>query len=159
MAPSLQAAVKPCAFRAFGPKARGERCSNGLFLSDPNSSSVNRLFSWTGRVRLATALALSLAGVALPNRSWARFPQIDSATLLTLEPTSLARCPQFCANGTPPAVTRRPQLRELCYEAFAVLHSGTAKTPRMWPNGRIGICWKASTRNGPTQKKSPRHPR
>ncbi|MDD2179054.1 DNA/RNA non-specific endonuclease [Acidovorax sp. D2M1] len=90
---------------------------------------MNRLFSWPGRVRLAAVLALTLAGVVLPNLSWARFPQFDSAALLTPEPTSFAQCPQFFANGTPPAITPRPQLRELCYEAFAVLHSGTTKTP------------------------------
>lgn len=90
---------------------------------------MNRLFFWPGRVRLAAVLALSLASIALPNLSWARSPQFDSAALLTPEPTSFAQCPQFFANGTPPAITPRPQLRELCYEAFAVLHSGTTKTP------------------------------
>ena len=52
-------------------------------------SSVNRLFSWPGRVRLAAVLALSLASAALPNLSWARFPQFDSAALLMPEPTML----------------------------------------------------------------------
>ena len=102
---------------------------SGSVLFDPNAPSVNRLFFWPGRVRLAAVLALFLASVALPNFSWARFPQFDSAALLTPEPTSFARCPQFFANGTPPAITPRPQLRELCYEAFAVLHSGTTRTP------------------------------
>ena len=101
----------------------------GSVLFDPIPPSVNRLFSWPGRVRLAAVLALSLASVALPNLSWARSPQFDSAALLTPEPTSFAQCPQFFANGRPPAITPRPQLRELCYEAFAVLHSGTTKTP------------------------------
>lgn len=91
-------------------------------LFDPNAPSVNRLFSWQGRVRLGAVLVLSLAGIAIPNLSWARFPQFDSAALLTPEPTSFAQCPQFFANGTPPAITPRPQLRELCYEAFAVLN-------------------------------------
>jgi endonuclease G len=86
---------------------------------------VNRLFFRSGGFRLAAVLALTLAGTALPNSSWARFPQFDSAALLTPEPTSFAQCPQFFANGTPPAVTPRPPLRELCYEAFAVLHSST----------------------------------
>ncbi len=79
-------------------------------------------------MRLAAVLALSIAGAALPNPSWARAPQFDSAALLTPEPTSFAQCPQFFANGTPPVITPRPQLRELCYEAFAVLHSGSTKT-------------------------------
>ena len=90
---------------------------------------MNRLFYWPVRVRSAAVLALTLAGIALPSLSWARFPQVDSAALLTHEPTSFAQCPQFFANGAPPAITPRPQLRELCYEAFAVLHSGTTKTP------------------------------
>ena len=102
---------------------------SGSVLFDPNAPSVNRLFYWPGRVRLAAVLALSFAGIALPNLSWARFAQFDSAALLTPEPTSFAQCPQFFANGIPPAITPRPQLRELSYEAFAVLHSGTTKTP------------------------------
>ena len=102
---------------------------SGSVKFDSNASSVNRFLSWPGRVRLAAVLVLALAGVALPNLSSARSPQFDSAALLTPEPTSFAQCPQFFANGTPPAITPRPQLRELCYEAFAVLHSGTTKTP------------------------------
>jgi len=47
-----------------------------------------------------------------------------AGTLLTPEPTSLSKCPQFFANATPPAIATRAQFRELCYEAFAVLHSG-----------------------------------
>lgn len=41
----------------------------------------------------------------------------------------LLAVPQFFANGTPPAIAPQAQFRELCYEAFAVLHSGTTKTP------------------------------
>ena len=69
-------------------------------------------------------LASSLSGV-----SWARAPQFDSTALLTPQPTSFAQCPQFFANGQPPALAPRPQLRELCYDAFAVLHRGTTRTP------------------------------
>ncbi|CAN7568679.1 DNA/RNA non-specific endonuclease [Acidovorax sp. LjRoot129] len=90
---------------------------------------MNRLFFRSGGFRLAAVLALTLAGTVLPHSSWAKFPQFDSAPLLTPEPTSFAQCPQFFINGTHPAITPRPQLRELCYEAFAVLHSGTTKTP------------------------------
>lgn len=89
---------------------------------------VNRLFSWPRHARLAAALVLFLASVS-PNLSWGRSPQFDSAALLTPHPTSFAQCPQFFANGTPPAIRPQPQLRELCYEAFAVLHSGTTRTP------------------------------
>jgi endonuclease G len=40
-----------------------------------------------------------------------------------------ADCPQFFAQGTPPAVEKRPMQRALCYDAFAILHSGESKTP------------------------------
>lgn len=82
-----------------------------------------------GVSRLVAAFALALAGACLPSLTWARFPQFDSTALLTPVPTSFAKCPQFFADSTPPAVAPQPQFRELCYEAFAVLHSGTTKTP------------------------------
>ncbi len=37
-------------------------------------------------------------------------------------------CPQFFANGRPPVVTPQPAQRPLCYDAFAILHSGESKT-------------------------------
>lgn len=38
-------------------------------------------------------------------------------------------CPGFFAAGTPPQVASSAQLRDLCYDAFAVLHSGQTRTP------------------------------
>ena len=40
-----------------------------------------------------------------------------------------AACPQFFAHGMAPVVPSAPKQRELCYEAFAVLHSGETRTP------------------------------
>lgn len=42
---------------------------------------------------------------------------------------NFAACPQFFVNGKPPVVTHRPTNRALCYDAFAILHSGESKTP------------------------------
>jgi endonuclease G len=39
-----------------------------------------------------------------------------------------AECPQFFANKKPPIVAPRPMQRALCYDAFAILHSGESKT-------------------------------
>lgn len=43
--------------------------------------------------------------------------------------TSFRDCTQFFAAGSPPIVPQAPLLRELCYDSFAVLHSGSTKTP------------------------------
>lgn len=90
---------------------------------------MNFLFYRPHRKRVAALLALVLAGAFQPSRTLARIPLFDNTALLTPEPTSFSKCPQFFVHGAPPAVTPQPKLRELCYEAFAVLHSGTAKTP------------------------------
>ncbi|MCY1276252.1 DNA/RNA non-specific endonuclease [compost metagenome] len=45
--------------------------------------------------------------------------------------TDFDRCPQFFAQGAVPQLRNSKSLmpRALCFEAFAVLHSGTTKTP------------------------------
>lgn len=37
-------------------------------------------------------------------------------------------CPQFFANGKSPVIAPKPTNRALCYDAFAILHSGESKT-------------------------------
>lgn len=46
--------------------------------------------------------------------------------------THFAQCPQFFPPGGMPVVPQRPgqgTLRELCYDSFAILHSGDTRTP------------------------------
>jgi len=43
--------------------------------------------------------------------------------------TSFKDCPQFFPGGRAPLVPAAPKLRELCYDSFAILHSGSTKTP------------------------------
>ena len=80
--------------------------------------------TWSHLLRLTAILTLSLATAAQ-----ARVSVFEALGILSQQPTSFAQCPEFFANGTPPAVAPRPKLRELCYEAFAILHSGETKTP------------------------------
>lgn len=43
--------------------------------------------------------------------------------------TRFAQCPQFFAPGGMPVVPGQRALRELCFDSFAVLHSGSTRTP------------------------------
>ncbi len=72
------------------------------------------------------ALILGLAASVSARTPSHRF---DSSALLVPQPTSFAQCPQFFARGIPPVVPAAPRRRELCYEAFAVLHDGGTRTP------------------------------
>lgn len=50
-------------------------------------------------------------------------------TLASLAAASdFSECPQFFANNRPPAIAPQPENRPLCYDAFAILHSGKSKT-------------------------------
>lgn len=54
-------------------------------------------------------------------------------------PTRYSQYPQFFANGQHPQAQSQPALRELCYEAFAVLHSGSTRTP-VYVSQRLKQC-------------------
>ncbi len=43
--------------------------------------------------------------------------------------TDFSKCSQFFARAKPPIVKPQPKLRALCFDAFAILHSGVRKTP------------------------------
>lgn len=72
----------------------------------------------------ATVLVLSVSP-ASTSPATAAAPAQDVAGL----PTSFARCAEFFADRAPPAVTRGTKHRELCFDSFAVLHSGDTRTP------------------------------
>lgn len=52
-----------------------------------------------------------------------------SFSLVSHAANGFAACPQFFAMGQPPSALKQPTQRELCYDAFAILHSGQTRTP------------------------------
>ena len=86
-----------------------------------------------------TSLWLLTAGVVMFQASSCGFlPSPESLPSLPSLPTfnqpsatatSFKDCSQFFAGGVAPMVPSAPQLRELCYDDFAVLHSGNTRTP------------------------------
>lgn len=57
--------------------------------------------------------------LAVPSR-------VDRASAGT---ASFADCPEHFPGGRAPAIAKAPRQRELCYDAFAVLHYGETRTP------------------------------
>ncbi|WP_296309395.1 DNA/RNA non-specific endonuclease [Pseudomonas sp.] len=78
----------------------------------------------------ATGQATSTA--ATPRTPSSAVAPSTSASVEATPATPSSACPQHYALVTPPSVTReglRPLTRELCYDTFAVLHSGVSRTP------------------------------
>lgn len=110
------------------------------------SKSVNRI-GRSLRALVITAITSFGAATYLLNPHWR--PQFSLDQILSYLPrpalqeqtapiakptgamvqTTFASCPQFFPEGKLPAVPASQGLRELCFSAFAVLHSGQTKTP------------------------------
>lgn len=84
------------------------------------SVSIRSTLQWA-LAACACTLTLSLSVPA--------FAAAPSAQEVARLPTSFTRCPAFFVGHKPPAVRARPRLRELCFDAFAILHSGDTRTP------------------------------
>ena len=73
------------------------------------------------------------AGLATEMRKQAYTPVTNGKNGSAIQsgdsPNDFSACPQFFANGKSPVVAPRPTNRALCYQAFAILHSGESKTP------------------------------
>ena len=69
--------------------------------------------------------------VALQITSCGSWPGVSNAEARppSSASTTFASCPQHFAGGVPPVTPKTPKLRELCFDGFAVLHSGNTKTP------------------------------
>ena len=81
-----------------------------------------------------TAVWLAAAGaVAFQATSCGFLPESKPPSTepppFTTASTGFSECRQFFAGGVTPRVVKAPLQRELCFDAFAVLHSGQTKTP------------------------------
>lgn len=78
----------------------------------------------------AVAFQASSCGFLPSPQSLPSLPAFERpAATASTAATSFKDCPQFFAGGIAPAVPAAPKLRELCYDSFAILHSGSTKTP------------------------------
>lgn len=76
------------------------------------------------RRRRLSWMLVAAAWLALPARSDA-----PGGMPVPSVATEFAQCKHFFPAGLPPMVPEAAQLRELCFDGFAVLHSGQTKTP------------------------------
>ena len=77
-----------------------------------------------GLEQLATELETKVREVGTPQAS----SEVSPLSHASNGTDSFSTCRQFFANGKPPVVAVRPTNRDLCYDAFAILHSGESKT-------------------------------
>nr|WP_284337131.1 DNA/RNA non-specific endonuclease [Comamonas sp. NoAH] len=85
--------------------------------------------------RSARAVAASIVGAALLSACLGNAsPKPTAAPASNAASTASAHaafqdCRQFFAAGQPPAVAPQAKLRDLCFEAFAIMHNGNTRTP------------------------------
>ena len=101
------------------PRKRSRPATNGIAIT------LRRTAVW-----LITVGAISIQATScgfLPTPSSPSSPSLERSGPTTA--SQFSDCRQFFADGIPPAVLKAPLQRELCYESFAILHSGVSKTP------------------------------
>jgi endonuclease G len=83
----------------------------------------------TGRELVAAGADLEklVRELGTPDAASKGLPREGEASA-SLAANDFSACPQFFASGKPPLVAPRPTQRPLCYDAFAILHSGESKT-------------------------------
>ncbi|MDO8719309.1 MAG: DNA/RNA non-specific endonuclease [Polaromonas sp.] len=87
-----------------------------------------------GRELVAAGVGLEtlLKGLGTAAREYSGTPAAASESVSVPRPgyasEYFSACRNFFVNGKPPVVAPRPGNRALCYDAFAILHSGDSKT-------------------------------
>lgn len=85
----------------------------------------------SARAVAASVLGAVLLSACLGNSGTSTTPAVAPAPTAAQAAASplFQECRQFFAAGQPPAVTLQPLQRALCFDAFAVLHNGSTRTP------------------------------
>lgn len=97
----------------------------GIFLhscGDIPAKSVKT--AGNGLEQIAKEFSTAIREVGTPKTSSKVSPSTNTASDID----SFSACREFFPGGKPPLVEPRPTNRDLCYDAFAILHSGESKT-------------------------------
>lgn len=94
----------------------------------PAASLIHRSAGEARRL-LITLFTAGVIGVQVTSCGLAPVASTPEAQRPPSTATGFAACPQHFVDGLPPITPAAPRLRELCFDAFAVLHSGNTKTP------------------------------
>ena len=98
-------------------------------VSKRKSTRTSSLSTSVRRVGLAV-VATAVVGLQATSCSFKPNAAVSKpSTVQHGKSTRFSACPQFFSKGIAPATPIAPKQRELCYEAFAVLHSGETRTP------------------------------
>ncbi len=95
------------------------------------SSVLRRLGVWlltSATVAIQTASCGFAPGTA-PSPPTAGQHEPAAGRASTSAASGFEDCPQWFAGGVPPTAPKASHLRALCYDAFALLHSGRTRTP------------------------------
>ena len=90
------------------------------------SSQLRRLGIW---LLTSTTIAIQTTSCGFAPATLPASPRSEHSGPAGTTATHFRDCPQFFAGGVAPVVPQAPRLRELCYDAFAILHSGGTRTP------------------------------
>lgn len=90
------------------------------------SSQLRRLGIW---LLTSATIAIQTASCGFAPATAPLSPRSEHSGPAATTATHFRDCPQFFAGGVAPIVPQAPRLRELCYDAFAILHSGSTRTP------------------------------
>ncbi len=93
-----------------------------------NSSGARRLLVTLFTTGIVGLQATS-CGLAPPALQTAPAPSSTAVAGAGASAGRFQDCPQYFAGGRPPVTPAAPHLRALCFDGFAVLHSGNTRTP------------------------------